>query len=125
MADWNHAIIAERRLTFRSNGRDQDVSIRIARPEPGPPADPDSFLCHWQAVGFRESPAKYASGEDAVQALQLALEMIGIDLEAWQRDYAGEFLFLGEPGHGFPTAYWDRAIANPDAAPDAHADAAE
>jgi hypothetical protein len=125
MQPWQHDTIAERNLTFRAaDGTSTDVTIRIARPVPAPPEQGD-FICYWQALGFRDSPTKYAGGVDAVQALEMAFEMIGINLEAWQREYNGTFLFYGEAPHGFSTAYWDRAIANPDAAPDGHADAAE
>jgi hypothetical protein len=123
MEPWQHDTIAERSLSFRAaDGTITEVTIRIARPVPAPQAAAD-FICYWQALGFRDSPTKYASGVDAVQALELAFEMIGINLEAWQRDYNGTFLFYGESPHGFPARYWDRAVANQNPSPEAHPDA--
>jgi hypothetical protein len=40
-------------------------------------------------------------GIDSVQALDLALGVIGAELSYLSRRYGGSFIFLGEPGHAF------------------------
>lgn len=104
--------IAERELEYRATpgGRVQKAIVRLGRPyfEPPPPEEVDFNSGSWvgpfevevDEVGVRSSQAY---GVDAVQALQLPMVRIGLDL---QHTYPGQFAIEGGNGGetGFPIA---------------------
>lgn len=104
--------IAERELEYRAtpDGPVQKAIVRLGRPyyEAPPPGEEDSQWGRWvgpfeieiEGGAVRSSSRTY--GMDAVQALQLAMVMIGLDLEHL---YPGEFNIEGGNGGetGFPT----------------------
>lgn len=54
------------------------VTVVIGKPEKFP--DSDDYYCPYQITGIGNEKIRYAGGIDAVQALLLALNMIGADL---------------------------------------------
>lgn len=68
-------IIATRELAL---GDDKKVVIIIGKPEKFP--DYEDYYCPYQIVGIGNENIRYAGGIDGVQALLLALNMIGADL---------------------------------------------
>jgi hypothetical protein len=67
--------IATRQFDLRDGGK---VTVTIGKPERFP--DSNDYYCPYQIVGSKRSHVRYAGGVDAVQALDLALKMIGADL---------------------------------------------
>jgi hypothetical protein len=105
------SVIAERRLTL--SGR-STVSVFIGKPEPFP--DGNGFYCPYQIVGFGNERIRRAGGEDTVQALLLALKMIGVDLYTSQEARNGLLTWdagSGEGDLGFPTPDSARDLAPP------------
>ena len=103
--------IAERKLEYRENpdGAARKAIVRLGRPyfEAPPPGAEDSQWGHWVGPfeieiegGAVRSSQTY--GMDAIQALQLAMVMIGLDL---QHIHPGQFSIEGGNGGdtGFPT----------------------
>jgi hypothetical protein len=68
-------VIAVRNLDLRG-GKEVVVTIGMPRKTP----DEDDYYCPYQITGADRSDIRYAVGVDAVQALELALRMIGADL---------------------------------------------
>lgn len=79
-------IIATRQLDL-ADGR--KVIVTIGKPEPFPGDAGADYYCPYQITGIKRNKVRYAGGVDAVQALQLALEMIGADLETSDEARAG------------------------------------
>lgn len=68
-------VIASRELTLDES---QKVEVLIGKPEPCP--DGIDWYCPHQTVGVGSGRVRYAIGVDAVQALVLALSMVGAEL---------------------------------------------
>jgi hypothetical protein len=68
-------VIATRKLTLAGV---KTVTVRIGKPELFP--DGLNWYCPYQVDGIGNGRVRRAGGIDAVQALQLALKMIGADL---------------------------------------------
>lgn len=84
-ADEINEVIAERELKVRKakKGDPLRVMVRIGKPEPDPEPGGD-WRCAFQITGLDDDAVVFAHGVDAVQALQLCLQLIGIRLEDLQ-----------------------------------------
>jgi hypothetical protein len=79
------------------------VTVVIGKPEKFPNAD--EYFCPYQITGIKRSNIRYAGGVDAVQALVLALKMVGADLYSSDEAQSGALTWNGsvEKGDlGFP-----------------------
>jgi hypothetical protein len=94
-------LIATRVLTLRSDGGDVEVPISMFAPEPGDRC----WICRFEIDWPGESLKQYAAGEDAIQALELALNIIGALIYTSEFHKSGRLMWL-EPGqgYGFPVA---------------------
>jgi hypothetical protein len=93
------AVIASRTLTMEIDGREVEVPIALYAPVD----KTDHWCCEFE-IGWPDKPTRgKGNGIDAVQALLIALEMIGINLYASEAHAQGR-LKLDEPhgGYGFP-----------------------
>jgi hypothetical protein len=91
-------IIATRLLTLRNGGH---ISISIHAPEK---SDVD-WICRFEIGWPREKEERWAAGVDSVQALLLALQMIGVKLYTSEQHRAGELTWLSpDGGYGFPVS---------------------
>jgi hypothetical protein len=95
-------VIAERKLTLRRGTGDLDVCVTLGKPNPS--RDPGEFYCFYSIEIGEKKKISHGCGVDGFQALQLAMQRIGIDLSIIQRNEAGEFVWAdGDPGQtGFP-----------------------
>jgi hypothetical protein len=92
--------IAERILKIRQSGTELEVPIRIYAPECDAT---NAWSCAYE-IGWQGAPRRFSSGGiDSVQALVLALQMIGAELYSSQHHAAGRLAWeeVGG-GHGFP-----------------------
>ena len=92
-------IIATRVLILRTEAGDVEIPIRIHAPEP---AD-RSWKCRYEIGWPDETFKSQGYGEDAVQAIELTFQKIGIELYVSEGHKAGK-LGWNEPGagYGFP-----------------------
>jgi hypothetical protein len=92
-------IFAKRLLSLREKGIDQDVPIRIFAPT----SDGVEWVCRYEIDwpdGHRE---RAIHGADSVQALLLALKMIGFDLYTSEAHKTGRLMWeAAGQGYGFP-----------------------
>ena len=81
LTDW----IAERELQVHGQaaGAALRVVVRIGRPEPDPAPGGD-WRCAFQITGLNDDAVMVAHGVDAVQALQLCIRLVGVQLEDLQ-----------------------------------------
>ena len=96
-------VIAQRLLMVSRDGRQEEIRIQIGRPQLFRGTD---YSCAYQITGAGVSKVKYAVGTDAIQALQLVMPMIGVDLATLNAAFDSSIRWpSGEPldGHlGFP-----------------------
>jgi hypothetical protein len=96
-------VVAEReleRLRSESGGEAASVVVRIGKPEPDPKPDGD-WRCPFQITGLGDDAILFAHGVDAVQALELCFQYIGIRLEDAQARGI-PLRWLGDEDLGFP-----------------------
>ncbi len=84
-------------------GRDR-VFVTMGMPKPFDPDGMEGFYCPY-SIEFRgQKKVRYAGGADAVQALQLAMNMIGADLGLLARQQNIRIFWDDERlGTGFPS----------------------
>src|SRR5260221_331997 len=93
-------IIAKREL--QCSGATEPVTVLIGKPQKF--SDGDDFFCPYQITGGGFNKVNHAAGIDTVQALALALRMIGADLNFSSAGKAGQLSWIGGEGSnlGFP-----------------------
>jgi hypothetical protein len=89
-------IIATRLLKLREGGRDIEVPVRFYKPQ----EENGHWLCRLEIDWPDEQEAMSMHGYDAVQAMVLALQMVGSRLYASEEHKAGKLHFV-EPGRGY------------------------
>jgi hypothetical protein len=88
--------IAARVLTLRNDGGDVEVPVCMFAPEPGDRC----WNCRFEIGWPDRSLKQHVAGEDAFQALELALKMIGALIYASEYHETGRLMWL-EPGQGY------------------------
>ena len=93
-------IIATRILRVAGDDGDVEVPVHIHMPV----EDDRAWRCDYE-IGWPEEPRHYrAFGFDGVQALQLVMLSISVDLRISSYHRSGTLRFEdNEPGYGFPT----------------------
>lgn len=95
-------VIAERAITLRlKDGSQKDATIRLGRPIPDPSSPRDTWLCPYQITGTQRDRVFAIFGEDALQALLLAVHTIPVELAVIARNLGAEVLRHGEPDTTF------------------------
>ncbi len=94
-------IIATRRLVSRDGGKHVEIPIHIHAPE--------RFSSEWRCSFEIEWPdghvKRWGAGSDAVQALIIALQMIGSEIYTSRLHESGRLIWLApNDGYGFPVA---------------------
>ena|ERR1700733_11346496 len=89
-------IVASRTLKLRKDGINTDVAVRIFAPQP----DQGHWSCAYE-IDWPEGTRKFAAhGFDSVQALELALKMIGSEIYTSEYHKA-KMLTWEKPGKGY------------------------
>ncbi|MEW6451159.1 MAG: hypothetical protein AB1490_10945 [Pseudomonadota bacterium] len=92
-------IIASRLLILRSDPQDVEIAVLIHAPE----MDSVDWICRLEIEWPEGRAERWAAGVDAVQALALALEMIGTEIYASPHHETGHLEWLAPGrGYGFP-----------------------
>ena len=90
-------VIGTRQLSLSAG---KEVTVLLGKPEKFP--DSEDWYCPYQIVGLGNGRVRYAAGIDTVQALGLALKMIGADLDTSKEAQAKELTWQGGDDLGFP-----------------------
>ena len=90
-------VIASRFLTCVIDGHRQEVRVNLGEPVD----DNGAFTCAYEIVISNHSTVHEITGIDGIQALQLALFMVGSTLRSMAD--ASDWRWTDEPGSGFPS----------------------
>jgi hypothetical protein len=90
-------VIATRELECRGA---VPIVVLIGQPQPFP--DYEDYYCPFQLRGYGDERIRYAGGVDAVQALELALQMIGTILYTSREAQEKRLSWNGAENLGFP-----------------------
>jgi hypothetical protein len=104
-------IIAARPLVLRTDNRDIEIPIVIHAPE----KERADWICRFD-IGWPEGKAeRWGTGVDAVQALVMALQMIGVEIYSSQHHQSGRLRWLENgQGYGFPVSHNSRDLLEGD-----------
>lgn len=91
--------IAARVLIYRDENGEKEIPIRLFAPEP----QDNHWICRFEIDWPKETLKRYGAGQDSVQALVHALQMIGIILYTSDEHKSGNMGWeeIGT-GYGFP-----------------------
>ena len=92
-------VIAERQLVGKKGEQAFAVTVKIGRPMPHPEGD---WECPYLISGLPNPITMRVAGVDAVQALYLALRMIGADLRFRCKDIHLQWLDMDDLGFPVP-----------------------
>lgn len=87
--------IAERHMELRTNDCTLPVVVKLARPVPD--ATYDSWRCDYEVSFGDVTKAMAMHGSDALQALQLSMVTLDVELELGAKKYGGALYHLDEP----------------------------
>ena len=88
-------VIAERQLVLRKDDGDIDVTVKIGRPELD--ASGENWRCPYE-IWFGDSRKTMAMhGVDSIQALQLTIATLDVELEFGAKKYSGKLYLYDEP----------------------------
>ena len=94
-------VIATRLLTLKTNAGDIAIPIRVFAPE----EEDGDWSCRYQIDWPEGTEDMKAAGADSMQALIIALKMIGADLYSSSYHRSGKLAFeTPGAGYGFPVA---------------------
>jgi hypothetical protein len=92
-------IIATRTLTLLDDQRAVEVPIRLYAPEPAQVG----WICRFEIAWPEGKIERWGSGVDAVQALSIAMQMIGAEIYVSRHHEANRLMWLAPGrGYGFP-----------------------
>lgn len=102
-------VIADRKLTLTREGQ-QPVEIQVLMGKPQKFPDHSDFYCPYQIKSPVREKVMAIGGVDAFQAMQLAMDTIGVELEVISQDFGGKIIWDagGQGDLGFPPPYWKR-----------------
>jgi hypothetical protein len=96
-------VMAERALTLSLDGVEKPIKVLIGRPY----AEPDGgYFCPYRVTGVDSEQTRRAGGVDGIQALQLALVMIGAELSV----HSGSVKWNDSVFPGFPKSIHDPVL---------------
>lgn len=78
-----------------------DFHIRIGRPKPA--LEGDCWFCPYEIAGPLTNRKGRFGGEDALQALVLALNVLAVELEVSEENVQGKLSWLGSQDFGLPS----------------------
>ena len=90
--------IAVRKFSLAENGRQTEVTVKLFQPEPYP--DGHDFRCRFLVELPSKTVDLHAGGVDAIQALILALQMMGATINTSEEAKEGRLVWH-TPGGGF------------------------
>jgi hypothetical protein len=95
-------VIAERRLIVSSESGDKEVPVRLFQPE----ENDGMWICRYEIEWPGQKQSGFAAGADSIQALLLALQMIGTRVYT-SSHHRSESLRWSERyrGYGFPVTF--------------------
>lgn len=92
-------VIAERQLIFISDeGTTEAVTLRVGLPHAC--KEPEAYVCPYELASKNYTKLFGMVGIDTIQALELTVKTLKVELDHWEKKFKGKFHFLDEAGHG-------------------------
>ena len=92
-------VIATRTLALQADAGNVEIPVRIFAPE----QDENAWICRFDIDWPDGKYGRWAAGEDAVQALLHALQLIGVILYTSEHHKSGKLMWYeAGTGYGFP-----------------------
>lgn len=92
-------VVAERTMVFvRKAGERESASLRVGLPVM---IDEDTWYCPYELRTDSATKVFGMHGIDALQALELTMKTLGVEVAYWEKSKSGRFYFLDEEGAGF------------------------
>jgi hypothetical protein len=88
-------VVAERRLVLRTDNEPTEVLVKLGRPVPGDTGE--DWVCPYEIWFESKCRSMAMHGIDAMQALQLSIATLDVELEVLMRNRSGQLYFLDEP----------------------------
>jgi hypothetical protein len=91
-------IIAERTMVFlRTTGEREAATLRVGLPVK---IDDNTWYCPYELCTDSATKSFGMHGIDALQALELTMKTLGVEVAYWEKSKGGKFHFLDEEGAG-------------------------
>lgn len=91
-------VIAERTMVFvRNTGEREAAALRVGLPIK---VDEDTWFCPYELCTESSKKSFGMHGIDALQALELTMKTLGVEVAYWEKSKSGKFHFLDEEGAG-------------------------
>ena len=88
-------IRATRNFHFLDERKDKrTVSVFIGKPEQSP--DSNQYWCSFQIIGIGSQETQLAQGQDSIQALQLAMDLIAANINDLNDEIGGRLEWNGD-----------------------------
>lgn len=92
-------VIAERILKLVRRGESTDIPIRLFLPT----QHSGAWFCRYEIDWPHEQRVHAGSGVDSIQAIHIAMQLIGSEIYASDYHHSGQLMFEpGARGYGFP-----------------------
>lgn len=90
-------VIATREMEFHGeDGKVEKAFLKVGRPFED--AEGLSWVCPYELSTANRKKVFGAHGIDPLQALDLTMKTLRVEVEYWERTQKGKFFFLGEEG---------------------------
>ncbi len=90
-------VIALREMKFHyEDGRVEKASLKIGKPYPY--NEENDFVCLYELSTESKSKLSEMVGIDSLQALDLTMKSLSVEVEYWERSQKGKFFYLDEEG---------------------------
>lgn len=98
------AVIAQRAVAYTRKGKNYEIQVYIGAPSKRVSVDAgtEDWYCPFKISGIGIDGVHVAFGIDSVQALHLALVLVGQTLKNSPPGRAGRLSWHGDPNFGFP-----------------------
>lgn len=81
----------------KDSGEREAASLRVGLPVK---LDEQTWYCAYELRTVSRHRLFGMHGIDAIQALDLTMKTLGVEIDHWERSQGGKFHFLGEAGAG-------------------------
>ena len=97
-------IIADRKLSLKANNGDLERTVNVLLGRPQVFSDSSDYYCPYQIKGAGDEKIRHVGGVDAFQAIHLALQTLGAELQALNQKLDGKLHWDGDRDGslGFP-----------------------
>jgi hypothetical protein len=95
--EFEHVIAERIMLLVRNTGEREAASLRVGLPVM---IENKTWYCPYELRTDTRTKVFGMHGVDALQALELTMKTLSVEVDCWERSQSGKFYFLDEEGAG-------------------------